>query len=116
MVPHKLSLYKESKRLGAVIFPGALLLLFLGNLGAGSLKMEEAIQVTGRIYVMGHEPFSQLGIELDNGEVYALVGDREKVLRGLQGKRLTVKGKFGGKTRGGAESIQVSSFKAAESK
>jgi len=78
--------------------------------------MEEEIQVTGRIYVMGNEPFTQLGIELDNGKVYALLGEHDQELRGLQGKRLTVKGKVGGKTNRGAEAIQVSAFKIAESK
>ena len=78
--------------------------------------MEEEIQVTGRIYVMGNEPFTQLGIELDNGKVYALVGEHDKELRGLQGKRLTVKGKLGGKTTRGVEAIKVTSFKVAESK
>lgn len=116
MIPSGLNLFKELKRFWAVILPGALLLFFLGNLGAGSMKMEEEIQVTGRIYVMGHEPFTQLGIELDNGKVYALVGEHDKELRGLQGKRLTVKGKLGGKTNRGAEAIKVSSFKVAESK
>ena len=116
MIPSGLDVFKKAKKLWTVILPGALLLFFLGNLGAGSMKMEEEIQVTGRIYVMGNEPFTQLGIELDNGKVYALVGEHDQELRGLQGKRLTVKGKVGGKTNRGAEAIQVSAFKIAESK
>ncbi len=87
-----------------------------GPKGELQRKMEEEIQVTGRIYVMGNEPFTQLGIESDDGKVYALIGEQDKDLRGLQGKRLTVKGKFAGKTNRGAEAIRVSSFGAAESK
>ncbi|MBM4331501.1 MAG: hypothetical protein FJ117_09820 [Deltaproteobacteria bacterium] len=74
------------------------------------------IQVTGRIYVMGHEPFTQVGIELDDGQVYALVGEEDKKLRSLQGKRLTVKGKMSGKTTRGIEAIEVKSFKIVEPK
>jgi hypothetical protein len=79
------------------------------------MKVEKEIQVTGRIYVMGNEPFTQMGIELDNGKVYALVGEHDRELRGLQGKRLTVKGRCTGKTIRGAEALQVSSFQGPES-
>lgn len=77
---------------------------------------KEEIQVTGRIYVMGHEPFTQVGIELDDGQVYVLLGEDDKELRGLQGKRLTVKGKMSGKTIRGVEAIEVKSFKIVEPK
>ncbi len=93
-----------------------ILLLFLGNLGVGSMKMEEEIEVTGRIYVMGNEPFTQLGIELDNGKVYVLVGEHDRELRSLQGKRLTIKGRLTGKASRGAEAMKVSSFKVVESR
>ena len=109
--------FKEFKRFCGVILPGVLLLFFLGNLGAGSMKADKGeIQVTGKIYVMGNEPFTQVGIELDNGKVYALLGKHDKELRGLQGKRLTIKGKLSGKTTRGAEAIEVKSFQVMESK
>ena len=106
-----------AKRFWGLIFPWALLFVFLGTLGAGSMKMDkDEIQVTGRIYVMGNEPFTQVGIEGDDGKVFVLIGEHEKELRRLQGKRLTVKGKLGGKTTRGVEAIEVKSFKIAEAK
>ena len=77
---------------------------------------EEEVQVTGRIYVMGNEPFTQVAIQLDDGKVYALTGEYDKDLRALQGKRLAIKGKLSGKTPRGAEAIEVKSFQALEPK
>ena len=77
---------------------------------------KDEIQVAGRIYVMGNEPFTQVGIEGDDGKVFALTGEQEKELRRLQGKRLTVRGKLGGKTPRGVEAIEVKSFKVVEPK
>jgi hypothetical protein len=108
---------KEIKKFPRIFLLGALLLVLLGTLGAGSLKMEkDEIQVAGRIYVMGNEPFTQVAIQLDNGKVYALTGEYDKELRTLQGKRLTVKGKLSGKTPRGAEAIEVKSFQLSEKK
>jgi hypothetical protein len=85
-------------------------LLILGSLGAGSMKMEpEEIEATGNIYVMGNEPFTQVAIRLEDGRVFALVGEYDKELRSMQGKRLTVRGKKGEKTRQGADSIEAGS-------
>jgi hypothetical protein len=96
---------------------GALLMALLGTIGAGSMKMgKEEMQVTGGIYVIGNEPFTQVAIQLDDGKVYALTGEYDKELRGLQGKRVTVKGKLSGKTPRGAEAIEVKSFQVFETK
>jgi hypothetical protein len=93
----------------------ALLLVLLGIIGEGSMKGgEEEIQVTGRIYVMGNEPFTQVALQLDDGKVYALIGEYDKDLRALQGRRLTIKGKLSGKTPQGAEAIGVKSFQVWE--
>jgi len=95
----------------------ALLLVLFGIIGAGSMKGEkEEIQVTGRIYVMGNEPFTQVAIQLDSGKIYALIGEHDKELRILQGKRVTVKGKLSGETPRGAEDIEVKSFQVLETK
>jgi len=95
----------------------ALVLVVFGIIGAGSMKGEkEEIQVTGKIYVMGNEPFTQVGIQLDDGKVYALTGEYDKQLRRLQGKRLSVVGKLGEKTPRGAEAIEVKSFQVLETK
>ena len=74
------------------------------------------IQVTGRIYVMGNEPFTEVAIQLDNGKVYTLIGEYDKAFRSLQGKRVTVRGRLSGKTTRGAEAIEVKSFQVLEEK
>jgi len=95
----------------------ALLLVLFGIIGAGSMKGEkEEIQATGRIYVMGNEPFTEVAIQVDDGKIYALTGEYDKQLRRLQGKRLSVVGKLGGKTPRGAEAIEVKSFQVLETK
>jgi hypothetical protein len=95
----------------------SLLLILFGIIGAGSMKGgEEEIQVTGRVYVMGNEPFTQVAIQLDSGKIYALIGEYDKPLRNLQGKRLSVFGKLSGKTPRGAEAIEVKSFQVLETK
>jgi len=113
----KLILSGMLKRILKTLMVGVLFLILLGNLGAGSMKVDkEEIQVTGKVYLIGGEPFTYVGIQLDDGKVYALMGEHEKELRSLQGKRLTVKGKVGGKTTRGVEAIEVKSFKVMESK
>lgn len=108
---------KKFLKFPRVFLVGALILVLLGTLGAGSLKMKkDEVQVTGRVYVMGNEPFTQVAIQLDDGKVYALTGEYDKELRSLQGKRVTVKGRLIGKTPRGAESIEVKSYQLSEKK
>ena len=95
----------------------SLLLFFFGIIGAGSMKEEkEEVQVTGRVYVMGNEPFTQVAIQSDSGRIYALIGEYDKPLRNLQGKRVSVFGKLSGTTPRGAEAIEVKSFQILETK
>ena len=111
----KLILSGMLKRILKALMVGVLFLILLGNLGAGSMKVDkDEIEVTGKVYLMGGEPFTYVGIQLDDGKVYALSGKYEKELHSLQGKRLTVKGKVGGKTTRGVEAIEVKSFKVLE--
>ncbi len=106
-----MNFFNDFKDVPLSFFLGVLFLILLGTLGAGSMKVgKDEIQVTGRIYVMGNEPFTQVGIESDDGTVYALIGDYDKQLRGLQGKRLDVRGKLRGKTTRGVDAIEVESF------
>ena len=108
---------KEFCKFPGVFSFGALFLVLLGTLGAGSLKMKkDEVQVAGRVYVMGNEPFTQVAIQLDDGKVYALTGEYDKELRSLQGKRVTIKGRLSGKTPRGAEAIEVKSFQVSEKK
>ena len=96
---------------------GLLLFIILGTFGAGSMKKgSEEVEVVGKVYVMGNEPFTQVGIKLDDGQVYVLLGEHEKELRGLQGKRLSVVGKPSEEKPRGAKAIVVKSFKIVQSK
>ncbi len=101
---------------GGFLF-GALFLVLLGTIGAGNLKMKkDEVQVTGRVYVMASEPFTQVAIQLDDGKVYALTGGYDKELRSLQGKRVAILGRLSGITLRGAEAIEVKSFQLSEKK
>lgn len=90
-------------------------LTFLVNIGAGSMKNQE-IEATGRIFVMGHEPFTQVALELADGRVFVLLGSHDKELRDLQGKRLNIKGISRGKTPQGVEAIEVKEFMVMEAR
>lgn len=111
----KLILSRMLKRILTILMTAVLFMVLLANLGAGSMKVDKKeIQVTGKVYLMGGEPFTYVGIQLDNGKVYALIGEHEKELRSLQGKRLTIKGTLSGQTTRGVEAIEVKSFKGME--
>ncbi len=92
-----------------------ILLTLLIHSGAGSMKNQE-IEVVGRIFVMGHEPFTQIAIELADGRVLALAGAYEKDLRNWQGKQLLVRGVSKGQSPQGIEVIEVKEFRLADSK
>ena len=112
-----LKLFDEFRWVERFLATTALLLALLGCIGAGSIKgVEEEIRATGRVYVMGNEPFTQVALQLDDGKIYALTGQYDKQLRSLQGKRLSVVGIAGGKTSRGAEAIEVKSFQILEPK
>ena len=112
-----MNFFNDFKDVPLCFFLGVLFFVLLGTLGAGSMKVgKDEIQVTGRIYVMGNEPLTRVGIELDDGTVYALIGEYDKQLRGLQGKRLAVGGKLRGKTTRGVDAIEVKSFQVMEQK
>lgn len=98
-----------------IFFFSLLVFIFLGTLGAGSMKLgSDEIQLVGRVYVMGNEPLTVVALKLDDGEVYALLGEHDKELRGLQGRRLSVVGKSSVEKPRGAKAIIVKSFKVLE--
>ena len=104
------------KTWGAVLI-ATFLLLLTGIIGAGSMpKNAREIEVTGRLYIMGNEPFTQVAIQTDDNKIYALIGRYETELRALQGKVLAVRGHLAGKTPRGAEAIEVESYKIQESR
>ena len=103
---------------GKSIFYSCLILfILLGTFGAGSLKKgSDEMEVTGKVYVMGNEPFTQVAIRMDDGQVYALVGEHEKELRRLQGRRVAIIGKPSAEKPRGIQAIEVSSFRVLEEK
>jgi hypothetical protein len=105
-----MNFFNDFKDVPLNFFLGVLFFVLLGTLGAGSMKDKEEIQVTGRIYVMGNEPFTQVAIQQDDGKVYAITGEYDKEFRLLQGKRVTVRGKLSGRTSREVEAIEVKSF------
>jgi hypothetical protein len=106
------SFFKELKYCNKIISRVLIFCLFLGAIGAGSMKLEkDEVEVTGKVYIMGNEPFTHVAIKLDDGQVYALVGEKAKELRGLQGKRLSVIGKPSEEKPRGAKAIEVKSYK-----
>ena len=101
----------------AIFHVSLLFSIFLLTLGAGSMKSGgDEIQLVGRVYVMGNEPFTVVALKLDDGEVYALLGEHDKELRGLQGRRISVVGKASEEKPRGAKAIIVESFKVMEQK
>lgn len=51
------------------------------------------LTVTGKIRVVGNEPFTHLVITTGDGKDYLIKGDIEKELRLLQYQKITVRGK-----------------------
>jgi hypothetical protein len=91
--------------------------LFTATLGAGSLKKgSQEMQVTGKVYVMGNEPFTHVAIRMDDGKACALVGEHEKELRSLQGRRILATGIPSEEKPRGARAIEVRSFRVLEEK
>ncbi len=91
------------------------ILILFGTLGSGSLKGgKQEVELTGVIYVMGNEPFTQVAIKLDDGQVYALLGEHDRKLRALQGKRVLVQGKPSEEKPRGAKAIVVTSFRVIQ--
>lgn len=91
--------------------------IFTATLGAGSLKKgSEEMEISGKIYIMGNEPFTHAAIQMDDGQVFALVGEQEKELRRLQGRRLLITGKPSAEEPRGARAIEVKSFRVLDEK
>jgi hypothetical protein len=94
-----------------VFFLILLVLIFLGSLGAGRMKPgKEEIQLVGKVYVMGNEPITHVALKLDDGKVYILLGEYDKELRALQGKRISVTGQRGEEKIRGAKTLEVKKF------
>jgi hypothetical protein len=89
--------------LKAVIFPLAVLLcssvFFTLSLSSCTVHAvdskggQEMLTVTGKIRIVGNEPFTHLVLTTDDGKDYLIQGNLEKELRALQYQRITVSGK-----------------------
>ena len=91
--------------------------ILLGTLGAGILKKgSEEMEVVGKVYLMGNEPFAQVAIETKDGQVYVLLGEQTKELRHLQGRRVSVVGKPNEEKIRGAQAIQLRAFELLKEK
>lgn len=101
-------------KLRRLLFFALVLFVILGTLGAGSMKSGEQMEIVGKVYVMGNEPFTKVAIKLDDGQVYALLGEYDQELRKLQGKRILVTGEPSEEKPRGANAIVVRSFKVVE--
>ena len=88
--------------LKAFLFPSTFLLfscvvfiLFLSPCTVHTVDSErdqDMLTVTGKIRIVGNEPFTHLVITTDDGKDYSIEGDLEKELRSLQYQRITVIG------------------------
>ncbi len=91
--------------------------ILMATLGAGSLKGgKEEMEVTGKLALVGNEPFSQVAIRTEDGQVYALVGKYDQELRRLQGRRVAVTGRPTEEKPRGMQAIEVKSFRVLEDK
>jgi len=109
---------KGNRGNGKSIFCRCLIIfIVLGTLGAGTLKMEsDEMEVTGKVYLMGNEPFTQVAIETRDGQVYVLLGEQTKALRLLQGRRVSVVGKPSEEKPRGAKAIEMKTFEVLKEK
>ena len=106
---------KGPGHVSGIVCVAVLLFIFLATLGAGSMKQKkEEVELAGKVYLMGNEPFTQVGLKTDDGEAYVLQGEHEKELRALQGKRLSVKGTPGREKVRGAKAVEVKSYRVLE--
>jgi hypothetical protein len=82
--------------LAVFLFSSFFFILLLSSCTVHAVDSEggqEMLTVTGKIRLVGNEPFTHLVITTDDGKDYLVQGDLEKELRALQYQRVTVTGK-----------------------
>jgi len=52
--------------------------------------VRESVTITGRIAVIGNEPFTRLALITEDNQVYELEGEKVEELRALQGETIQV--------------------------
>ncbi|HID93577.1 MAG TPA: hypothetical protein EYP60_05725 [bacterium (Candidatus Stahlbacteria)] len=75
------------------------------------INCKDTIDVVGRIYIVGNEPFTEVAIEVEDGKTYIIVGEVADSLRKMQGEIVEIKGKLKGKTSHTKQSIYVVEYK-----
>jgi len=90
---------------------GIFIVLFLCVFFLTGIGCKDVIDVVGRIYIVGNEPFTEVAIETEDGETYAIVGEVADSLRKMQGELIEIKGKLKGKTSYTKQSIYVVGYR-----
>jgi hypothetical protein len=82
--------------LAVLLFSAFFFTLFLSSCtvhAVDSKGAQEMLTVTGKIRLVGNEPFTHLVITTDDGKDYLVQGELENELRALQYQKITVRGK-----------------------
>lgn len=74
--------------------------------GATPTPMAEAT-LTGKVSIIGNEPFTAVALTAQDGTVYELTGAKAEELRALQGFQVEVKGRLTGHGRYAAQALEV---------
>jgi len=81
--------------LAVLLFSSVFFTLFLSSCTVHAVDSEgdqEMLTVTGKLRLVGNEPFTHLVITTDDGKDCLIQGNLEKELRALQYQRITVTG------------------------
>ena len=81
--------------LAVLFFSSVFFTLFLSSCtvhAVDSKGSQEILTVTGKLRLVGNEPFTHLVVTTDNGKDYLIQGDLINELRALQYQRITVSG------------------------
>lgn len=69
------------------------------------------VTVTGRVVVIGNEPFTALAVSTADNVTFELTGEKAGELRALQGVTVEVSGRSAGRGRYAAQSVEVTGYR-----
>lgn len=90
---------------------GMLTVLLMCMVTIIGVNCKDTIEVVGRIYIVGNEPFTEVAIETEDGKAYVIVGEIADSLRKMQGKLVEVKGKLKKRASYTKQSIYVLEYR-----
>lgn len=90
---------------------GILIVLFMCMFFLIGIGCKDAINVVGRIYIVGNEPLTEVAIETEDGKTYAIVGEVADSLKKMQDELIEIKGKLRGRTSYTKQSIYVVEYR-----